>query len=391
MPDTVSSNAASTPTVDNLEKDFQGLKISVQPVIMPAEIRSRMLERQLPLCMIGDSVTWAGEGDYFRHFLLQEIPELAFIGTHTATLGYSHAGEGGDTTERILDRIEDPVRIPDAPYYHLLAGINDCARSQTEQEIDGVAQATVQRLHRILANLLSRKRTRKVFLATILPGPFPPNEPTARTLRDRTGERANEYLRQELATRYPDGRVILIEYEKPLREMGIGWRQRMNGAHPNREGYQILAKMAAPILRREMAPEFSGATAVPGVEVVNLWDRQSSWSAPIIPGWYVLSFKVVSNSGGMTVTLKGKSDVQFPFEKTFEVAEGVTGERVQYMFMTGYAGYTYTISPFTISVSGGEIDDILLEKMRPSGKASIFGEGHYIDTESPIAFGERMA
>ena len=127
------------------------------------------------------------------------------------------------------------------------------------------------------------------------------------------------------------------------------------------------------------------------MEVVNLWDRQSSWSAPIIPGWYVLSFKVVSNSGGMTVTLKGKTDVQFPFEKAFEVAEGVTCERVQFMFMTGYAGYTYTISPFTISVTGGEIDDILLEKMRPSGKASIFGEGHYIDTDSPIAFGERMA
>ena len=148
-----SFSPTSTPTVDNLEKEFQGLKISEKPVIMPDDARAQLAGRQLPLCMIGDSVTWAGEGDFFRHFLLREIPELAFIGTHTAALGYSHAGEGGNTTSQILDRIQDPIRVPDAPYYHLLAGINDCAKSQTEQEIDGVAQATVRRLHEIIGNL----------------------------------------------------------------------------------------------------------------------------------------------------------------------------------------------------------------------------------------------
>ena len=53
--------------------------------------------KQIEWCMIGDSITWAGNGDCFRKELLALIPELAFVGTHTAKFGYSHAGEGGNT------------------------------------------------------------------------------------------------------------------------------------------------------------------------------------------------------------------------------------------------------------------------------------------------------
>ena len=48
--------------------------------------------KQIEWCMIGDSITWAGNGDCFRKELLALIPELAFMGTHTAKFGYSHAG-----------------------------------------------------------------------------------------------------------------------------------------------------------------------------------------------------------------------------------------------------------------------------------------------------------
>ena len=69
---------------------------------------------QIPICMIGDSITWAGNGDYWRKYMIERIPSLAFIGTHTAVLGYSHAGEGGNSTEAVLKRMKD---IPDCPYY----------------------------------------------------------------------------------------------------------------------------------------------------------------------------------------------------------------------------------------------------------------------------------
>jgi hypothetical protein len=48
--------------------------------------------QQIPICMIGDSITWAGKGDYWRKYLLELLPRLAFVGTHSAVLGYSHAG-----------------------------------------------------------------------------------------------------------------------------------------------------------------------------------------------------------------------------------------------------------------------------------------------------------
>ena len=60
---------------------------------------------QVPLCMIGDSITWAQEGDYWRLYLLDNLPHLAFVGTHTAVLGYSHAGEGGNGTGAVLARL----------------------------------------------------------------------------------------------------------------------------------------------------------------------------------------------------------------------------------------------------------------------------------------------
>jgi hypothetical protein len=63
--------------------------------------------KQIPLCMIGDSITWAGKGDHWRKELLKRMPNLAFIGTHSAVFGYSHAGEGGDSTGRVLRRIKN--------------------------------------------------------------------------------------------------------------------------------------------------------------------------------------------------------------------------------------------------------------------------------------------
>jgi len=70
---------------------------------------------QIPLCMIGDSITWAEFGDHWRKELLKHLPNLAFIGSHSACFGYSHAGEGGNNTNQVLARLNE---IPDCLYYN---------------------------------------------------------------------------------------------------------------------------------------------------------------------------------------------------------------------------------------------------------------------------------
>ena len=95
----------------------------------PAPEPKDVAGKQIELCMIGDSITWAGKGDCYRKELVKRIPELAFVGTHTAMYGYSHAGEGGNTTFKVLERLDDPDRVPASRYYHLLIGVNDSSRT----------------------------------------------------------------------------------------------------------------------------------------------------------------------------------------------------------------------------------------------------------------------
>ena len=380
------------PTVDHLENELGKIRISEKPMIVEPENIPVLAGKQLELCMIGDSVTWAGEGDYFRYCLLKEIPELAFIGTHSAALGYSHAGEGGNTTTSVLKRIWNTVRIPDAPYYHLLIGINDCASARKEEQIASVSAGIYSNMKRIIKELLARPGTRKVFLATSLPGPFQAGKEKEQTLRDKTGSTVNSMIRAGSGSDFPSDKVILIDYETPLRKEKEKWHLKMNGAHPTRIGYRRLAAIAAPILRREMkaSPVEHGKQHF-GVRIINLWKDENALSEPLIPGWYVLSFDIAQTDGILKILLKSAGT----FPQRYRLSKEITcreaaGIRVQYTFMTGYEGYSYLIAPAMLEVTGGKISRIQLEKMRPSGKASIYGKGTFIDTESPVCLGEKL-
>jgi hypothetical protein len=57
-------------------------------------------------------------------------------------------------------------------------------------------------------------------------------------------------------------------------------------------------------------------------------------------------------------------------------------------FFTGYEGYGYTRSYLKLEPVNCKIDKILFEKSRPSHKASIYGEGTYVDTVSKALPGE---
>lgn len=348
--------------------------------------------RQIPLCMVGDSITWYGQGDCWRTNLLVHLPELAFVGTHSARHGHSHAGEGGNSASQVLARVDDAARVPDCPYYHLLIGINDSAAATTAAQIWPVASNTASRIQQIVGKLLAREKTKKVFLGSILPGAFTRDEQRAETPRGLSGSAANTLLRDWLAT-YPDrARVVWVEYETPLRaadKYGY-WRSATclgDGLHPTAAGYAELANILAPVLAANAAPDAATPGSRCGVEVENRWNLAKGASEALIPGWYVLSFRPVQSAAGTVRLRLSSEDLQFNQTYSLDVSEA---GRCQVEFMTGYEGYGYHESPFHIEVLEGatHLEEIQIEKMRPSHVASVYGRGLFIDSTSPVAKGE---
>ena len=340
--------------------------------------------------MIGDSVTWAEDGDYFRKELLHLIPELTFAGTHSAILGYAHAGEGGDSSYRILQRINDKNRIPDAPYYHLMVGVNDASAAKVDSKSAAVAKAAVERIVKIVNILLKRPGTRKVFLGSILPSPFGKNGES--TVRERTGSVINDLLRKNFNQYFPGGNVVWIEYEKPLRANLNEWKLRKNlkGAHPTKLGYKWIAGIAAPVMKKNMVPEKTTGKGKAGVEVVNLWQDKQAQTLPLIPGWYTLSFVPEKTRGTVEFTLYSVTDKpKAQFKKTYKL-KGRAGERMTVNFFSGYQNFGYTIAPFKLQAHKCMLGKIMIEKTRPLQRASIYGTGSFIDTVSPVAPGERL-
>ncbi len=342
---------------------------------------------QVPLCMVGDSVTWAGEGDTWRRNLIELIPTLAFVGTHTAKFGYAHAGEGGNSTWAVLARLDD---IPDCANYHLMVGINDSAAATAVEDVERVASGTAERIAQIVQGLLAKPSCERVFLASILPG-WQEEKP----FRDVAGSRTNELLRAELeGGALDDERIVWIEYERRIRPME-GWQPLMR-IHPSIEGYGIIAGITAGAIREalglpeEIAPPQTRPGS--GVRIDNLWDAEAGHTTrPIIAGWYTLSFDVQQVDGDAAgLVLRSVEDVDKPLEQRLEIAAEDAGRRVTRDFFTGYEGYTYTRSALGMEVEGARISSVLLEKRRPGGEASVYGEGSYLDATTPFAPGELL-
>lgn len=338
---------------------------------------------QIPLCMIGDSITWAGDGDYWRKHLLDMLPRLAFVGTHSAVLGYSHAGEGGNGTARILARMDD---IPDCPYYSLMIGTNDNSVKDANL-VQERAQQTAERIQQIVEALLAKPSVKLVFLSSIAPC-FTDNP-----LRDQTNSATNVILREKMQTVFAGKNVVWVEYERPIRAIE-GWEPLIK-LHPTKDGYKILARILADAIIDALDIEDPLTVPAPqeggGVRVENLWDAETGQTTvPIIAGWYMLSFDLKGVTGEKaTITVRSVDrDTEKHLNQVFEVKPEQAGQRVQLDFMTGYEGYQYTRSQLEIAVEGCEIDRVLLEKRRPSAKASEYGVGSYIDTSQPPAPGE---
>ena len=340
---------------------------------------------QIPLCMVGDSITWWNHGDTWRQHLLEHIPPLAFVGTHTARLGYSHAGEGGNSIERVVQRVGD---IPDCPYYSLLIGTNN-NNVKTAEDIQPRAAKAAEKIEGLVTLLLAKPSVKTVFLGSILPCH------TDNPLRDRTNSATNKLVRRRLRDQaFPDGKVVWVEYEGPIRAID-GW-EPMIKLHPEPDGYKVLAEILAERIRAALGlPEqLSPPSPSPGagVRVWNLWDDTlGETTIPLIAGYYTLSCDVVKVTGDDACVIVQTADpavTKGAFSHRIPVGADQTGTRLDASFYTREEGYHYTRATVAVRAEGCDVRNILLEKTRPSGKPSAFGFGIYIDRETGPSPGE---
>jgi hypothetical protein len=336
---------------------------------------------QIPLCMIGDSITWAEKGDFWRKELLERLPNLAFIGTHTAMFGYSHAGEGGNSTNAVLARIRF---IPDCTYYSVLIGTNNNGVKNAEL-IESKSKQTAEEIITIVNELLKKKGARTVFLSSILPCA------TDNPFRDQCNSATNKLLRESLDKRFPKDQVVWVEYEIPIRQVQ-GWEKKIF-LHPNEAGYELVANITAQAISDTLGVKPGTESSRPentGVRVVNLIGQNNITLCPVIAGWYILSCKIDTvTSNQPTIVLESQMAGKSTYKQVIPVKAG-PGETISQYIFTNYEGYGYTRDFLTINADGCSVSNVLLEKMRPSKKPSIYGKGSYIDTVSPVFKGELL-
>jgi hypothetical protein len=336
---------------------------------------------QIPLCMIGDSITWAEKGDWWRKELLQRLPNLVFIGTHTAMFGYSHAGEGGNSTGQVLARMK---YIPDCPYYNVLIGTNNNGVKAADL-IQDKSKQTSEDIIKIVNELLKKKGVEKVFLSSILPCA------TDNPFRDQCNSATNKILRENFDKVFPKDKVVWVEYEIPIRKIS-DWENKIF-LHPNEQGYALISDITANAISSALNIKPGTESVRPestGVRVVNLMGENTTTSSPVIAGWYILSCKVDAVTGeNPELVLESKTPGKDTFKQRIPV-KAVLGETFSANVFTNYEGYGYTRDYLTLMANGCTVSNVLLEKMRASQKPSIYGMGSYVDSVSPVSKGELL-
>ncbi len=336
---------------------------------------------QIPLCMIGDSITWAEKGDWWRKELLSRLPNLAFVGTHTAMFGYSHAGEGGNNTGQVLARMK---YIPDCSYYNVLIGTNNNGVKAADL-IQDKSKQTSEDIIKIVNELKKKKGVEKVFLSSILPCA------TDNPFRDQCNSATNKILREKFDQAFSKDKVVWVEYEIPIRKI-TGWESKIF-LHPNEQGYALISDITANVISLALNVKAgTESVRVPntGVQVVNLMSENNITVCPVIAGWYILSCKVDAVTGeNPELVLESKTPGKDTFKQRIPV-KAVSGEMISANVFTNYEGYGYTRDFLMLKSSGCTVSNVLLEKMRASQKPSIYGKGSYIDTVSPVSKGELL-
>jgi hypothetical protein len=198
--------------------------------------------------------------------------------------------------------------------------------------------------------------------------------------------------------------VVWVEYEQPIRRLD-GW-EPMIRLHPTPDGYHVIAKILADTIAAALGITDPTQVPVPqpgcGVRVENLWQSEPApgqTRAPVIAGWYTLSFDVLEVTGEhpslTAIPVAGQEAKTPPATATkppqpMPIPDANPGKRVALEFFTGYEGYGYTRAALQLQPARCRISRILFEKRRPSGQASVYGDGSYLDTTTPPSPGEPL-
>ena len=111
---------------------------------------------------------------------------------------------------------------------------------------------------------------------------------------------------------------------------------------------------------------------------------------PVIAGWYILSCKVDAVTGQQPeIVIESRIPGKNTFKQIIPV-KAAPGETISANIFTNYEGYGYTRDFLTLKTNDCSVSNVLLEKMRPSKKPSIYGKDSYIDTVSPVSKGELL-
>ncbi len=174
---------------------------------------------------VGDSITWFDDGKYFRCLLRDYGLTYDFKGAHTDPFGFGHDGEGGDTTDLVLQRM---TSIAVADGYFLLIGTNDQI----------TPEKTVANIKLIAALLKNKNANSTVYISTVLPRTDDLNQ---------RNQKINALLKKQ--ANFCD-KCVLVDlggmfYSTP------NWPNYFlpGGLHPNYKGYELMANYLTPLLK----------------------------------------------------------------------------------------------------------------------------------------------
>jgi lysophospholipase L1-like esterase len=173
------------------------------------------------VCTIGDSQTWLFYGQFYRSYWSNLNYNLNFVGSRTDSNGFGHEGEGGNSTQQVIDRLH---RIPEADLYILLIGTNDRLQDISPTQ-------SVQNIKHIVNFIKGKHQESKVNILTILP--------CTDTKRDIENTEINIGIKKALATDTVGVRVLDTESFFRAKQ---DWPSLFSdGLHLSERGYQLLA------------------------------------------------------------------------------------------------------------------------------------------------------
>ncbi|MGQ3889198.1 SGNH/GDSL hydrolase family protein [Legionella sp. CNM-1927-20] len=175
---------------------------------------------------IGDSITWGGHGQFLRCLLRDQGLPYDFEGSHVDPFGFGHDGEGGDTTQAVLARIN---KIPVTDAYFLLIGTNDRT----------LHQDTVNNIVQIANQLYAKNNKATIYISTLLPR------------ADAYFERNQAVNKLLLQTNSICPSCKIIDVGGAFYALKDWQRYFPDKLHPNYEGYVELAKIITRFIKNE--------------------------------------------------------------------------------------------------------------------------------------------